>query len=57
MTVPIFLYWSETWVSKIQAKEVKVLRSVKGCTRLDIIKILQIQKELNICSVNWETDN
>jgi hypothetical protein len=52
MTVPAALYGNETWVSTIQAEEMKVLRSTQECTTLDIIKNLQTPKELNICSVN-----
>jgi hypothetical protein len=49
MAVPVLLYGSETWTlrkrdwSRIQAAEMKYLRTVKGCTRLD-----QIRNELGI---------
>jgi hypothetical protein len=39
MTVPVLLYGSETWTprkrdwNRIQAAEMKYLRTVKGCTR------------------------
>jgi hypothetical protein len=41
LTVPVTLYGSETWTprkrdwNRIQAAEMKYLRTVKGCTRLD----------------------
>jgi hypothetical protein len=41
MAVPVRLYGSETWTprkrdwNRIQAAEMKYLRTVKGCTRLD----------------------
>ena len=58
MALPTLLYGSETWVptqklnSKIQAAEMKFLRSVKGCTRMDKIRNDAIREELNIESVN-----
>jgi hypothetical protein len=41
MAVPVLLYGSETWTSRkrdcnrTQAAEMKYLRTVKGCTKLD----------------------
>jgi hypothetical protein len=44
MAVPVLMYGSEAWTikkkdtSRIQSVEVKFLRSVKRCTRMDHIK-------------------
>jgi hypothetical protein len=44
MAVPVLLYGSETWTlrkrdwNRIQAAEMKYLRTVKGCTGLDQIR-------------------
>jgi hypothetical protein len=54
MAVPVLLYDSETWAlrkrdwNRIQAVEMKYLRTVKGCTRLDQIRIEDIRNELGI---------
>jgi hypothetical protein len=54
MAVPALLYGSETgtlrkrdW-NRIQAAEMKYLRTVKGCTRLDQIRSEDIRHELDI---------
>jgi hypothetical protein len=52
MAVPVRLYGSETWAprksdwTRIQAAEIKYLRKVKGCTRLDQIRNEDIRNEL-----------
>jgi hypothetical protein len=54
MAVPVLLYGSETWTqrkrdwNRIQAAEMKCLRTVKGCTRLDQVRNEDIRKELGI---------
>jgi hypothetical protein len=54
MTVPVFLYDSETWTmrkrdwNRIQAAEMKYLRTVRGCTRLDQIRNEDIRHKLGI---------
>jgi hypothetical protein len=58
MAVPVLLYGSETWTlrerererdwNRIQAAEMKYLRTVKGCTRLDQIRNKDIINELGI---------
>jgi hypothetical protein len=46
IAVPILIYGSEAWVlskreeSKIQPSEMLFLRSVKGCSRIDRIKMI-----------------
>jgi hypothetical protein len=56
MALPVLLYGREAWtikakdMSKIQATEMRYLRSVKGCTKLDHIKNEDIRKELDIDS-------
>jgi hypothetical protein len=41
MAVPVLLYDNKTWIprkrdwNRIQAAEMKYLRTIKGCTRLD----------------------
>jgi hypothetical protein len=55
MAVPVLLYGSETWTprkrdwKRIQAAEMKYLRPVKGCTRLDQIRNEDTRNELGIC--------
>jgi hypothetical protein len=39
-------------VNKIQTAEKRLLRKVKGCTRLDRIRNEDIRAELNIYSIN-----
>jgi hypothetical protein len=54
MAVPVLVYGSETWTlrkrdwKRIQAAEMKYLRTVKGCTRLDQIRNEDIRNELGI---------
>ncbi|KAK9877518.1 hypothetical protein WA026_018626 [Henosepilachna vigintioctopunctata] len=54
MATPTLLYGSETWtlntrdLSRIQAAEMRYLRSVKGCTLLDRIRNDDIRRELKI---------
>jgi hypothetical protein len=51
MAVPVILYGSETWTprkrdwNRIQVAEMKYLRTVKGCTRLDQIRNEDIRNE------------
>jgi hypothetical protein len=58
MAVPTLLYGSECWTTrketckKPQAAEMRFLRSVKGCTRLDKIRKEDIRKELGVFSIN-----
>jgi hypothetical protein len=58
MAVPILSYGSESWVTskkdkdKIQAAEMRFLRRVKGCTRVDRIRNVDIRAELNIYNIN-----
>src|SRR5215510_10165094 len=55
---PTLLYGSETWVTTkrdmthLEAAEMRFLRSVKGCTRLDKIRSEAIRKELNIPGIH-----
>ena len=52
MAVPTLLHGSEIWtlgskdLSRIQAAEMKFLRSVKGCTILDKVRNENIRREL-----------
>jgi hypothetical protein len=54
MAVPVLLYGSEIWTlrerdwNRIKATEMKYLRTVKGCTRLDQIRNEDTRKELGI---------
>ena len=54
---PTLLYGSKTWVTKtrdmtrLEAAEMRFLRSVKGCTRLDKIRSEVIRKELEISGI------
>jgi hypothetical protein len=54
MAVPVLLYGIETWTprkrdwNRIQAAEMKYLRTIKGCTRLDQIRNEDIRNELGI---------
>jgi hypothetical protein len=54
MAVLVLLYGSETWTprkrdwNRIQAAEMKYLRTVKGCSRLDQIRNEDIRNELGI---------
>jgi hypothetical protein len=50
----VLLYGCETWTLKkrdwnrIQAAEMKYLRTVKGCTKIDELRNVVIQNELGI---------
>jgi hypothetical protein len=63
MALPVLLYGSGTGtiqtkdMSKIQAREMRYLRSVKGCTKLDHIKNEDIRKELDIDSTQYKIEN
>jgi hypothetical protein len=54
VAVPVLLYGSETWTprqrdwTRIQAAEMKYLRTVKGCTRLRQIRKEDMRNELGI---------
>jgi hypothetical protein len=54
MAVPILLYGSKTWTlrkrdwKRIQTAEMKYLRKVKRCTRLDQIRNEDIRNELGV---------
>lgn len=56
MAIPMLLYGSETWVinkkdvTRIQS-EMKFLRSVKRCTRMDRIKNDDIKQKLDIYAI------
>jgi hypothetical protein len=58
MAVPVLLYGSETWTlrkrdwNRTQAAEMKYLRTVKGCIRLDQIRKEDIRNELGISSLS-----
>jgi hypothetical protein len=58
MAVPVLSYGSESWVTskkdtdKIQAAEMRFVRRVKGCTRADRIRNVEIRAELNIYNIN-----
>jgi hypothetical protein len=62
MALPVLLYGSETWtiktkdMSKIQATEMRYLRSVKGCTKLDHFKNEDIRKELYIDATQYRIE-
>lgn len=63
MAVPSLLFGSETWTmtaadsKKLQAAEMKFLRSVKGCTILDKIRNDKIREELMIFSLEEKIKN
>jgi hypothetical protein len=54
MAIPSLLYGSEGWIlgckdeSSKQSAEMKFLRAVKGCTRLDHIRNEKIREELGV---------
>ncbi|XP_039281346.1 uncharacterized protein LOC120350716 [Nilaparvata lugens] len=60
MAIPVLMYESESWVvgrkeiSRIQAAEMRFLRSVKGCTRLDLLRNEDIREELKVEPLNEE---
>jgi hypothetical protein len=64
MTFPVLLCDSQTWTprkrdwNRIHAAEMKYLRTVKGCTRLDQIRNEDIRNELGISPLTekkWNT--
>jgi hypothetical protein len=71
MAVSVLLYESKTWTprkrdwNRIQAAEMKYLRTVKGCTTLDQIRNEDVRNELGIsplseeiieCRNKWKAD-
>jgi hypothetical protein len=54
MAIPVLLYGYVTWTLKkrdwnrIQAAEIKYLRTVKCCTKIDQLRNEDIQKELGL---------
>lgn len=59
---PILLYGSETWAlttkteSKLQAAEMRVLRLIRGVTRMDRMRSTRIREELGVGSVTEEVE-
>jgi hypothetical protein len=57
MAVPVLMYGSEAWtikknyISRIQSAEMKFLRSVKGCARMDHIRNEEIGTELEMYAI------
>jgi hypothetical protein len=57
MAVPVLIYGSEAWaikkkdITRIQSEEMKFLRSVKGCTRMDNIRNEEIRTELEMYAI------
>jgi hypothetical protein len=57
MAVPVLMYGSEVWtikkkdISRIQSAEMKFLRPVKGCTRMDHIRNEEIRTELEMYAI------
>jgi hypothetical protein len=57
MAVPVLMYGSEAWtikkkdISRIQSAEMKFLRSVKGCTRMDHIRNEEIRTDLEMYAI------
>jgi hypothetical protein len=57
-TTPALTYGRESWVpsqkdnSRIQATEMKILRRVKGITKLDRVRNEDVTKELGIYAMN-----
>jgi hypothetical protein len=57
MAVPVLMYGSEAWtikkrdISRIQSAEMKFLRSVKGCTRMDHIRNEEIRTEIEMYTI------
>jgi hypothetical protein len=58
MAFPVLLYGSETWTprkrdwNRIQEAEIKYLRTVKGCNKLDQIRNEDIRNELAISALS-----
>jgi hypothetical protein len=54
MAIPVLLYGYVTWTLKktdwniIQAADIKYLRTVKGCTKIDQLRNEDIRNELGI---------
>jgi hypothetical protein len=54
MATPVLTYGSESWVpsqkdnSRMQSTEMKFLRRVKGITKLDRIRNVDVRKKLGI---------
>jgi hypothetical protein len=67
MTAPVLMYGSEAWITKkkdisrIQSAEMKFLRSVKRCTRMDHIRneirtefeMYEIQDKITEYRIRW----
>ena len=59
---PILIYGAECWAlttktsSRLQAAEMKVLRSIRGVTRMDRLKIDQIRIDLSVKPLLREID-
>jgi hypothetical protein len=57
MAVPVLMYGSEARtikkrdISRIQSAEMKFLRSVKGCTRMDHVRNEEIRTELDMYAI------
>jgi hypothetical protein len=57
MAVPVLMYGSEAWTIKkrdtsgIQSAEMKFLRSVKGCARMDHVRNEEIRTELEMYAI------
>ncbi|XP_073991824.1 uncharacterized protein [Rhodnius prolixus] len=58
MAVPLLTYGSESWVtrakdkSNLQSAEMRFLRRVKGCTKRERIRNVDIREELDIYNIN-----
>jgi hypothetical protein len=54
MAIPVLLYGCETWTlrktdwNRIQAAEMKYLRTLKGCSKIDQLRNEDIRNELGI---------
>jgi hypothetical protein len=63
MAVPVLLHGSETWTprnrewNRIQAAEMKYLRTDKGCTRLDQIRNENTRNELSISPLSEKIES
>jgi hypothetical protein len=57
MTVPVLMYGSEAWtikkndISRIQSAEMKFLRPVKGCIRMDHTRNKEIRTKLEMYAI------
>ena len=60
MLTPIYLYGSETWnintreQYKIQASEMKILRTIKQCTNIEHLTNDSIHSNLKIHNINYK---